>query len=96
MAPQQKRDALLERALHQLKKSKSLIDPHILQKIRQFIGKNPKLMKSLGVKPHDIPDHKKDVEVIDQAKTMEIMAKLMELKPEGREQIKAEIKKARD
>lgn len=96
MSQKQNREAILDKAFKQWRKSKSLIDPLILQKIRHVIARHPKIMKALGVKAEDVPTYQKDVEVVDPARTMEIMAKLMELKPEGREKIKSAIKKAQD
>lgn len=90
-----KREAILAKAFKQWRHSRSLIDPAVLTKIRETIAKHPLIMKALGVKKEEIPQTDKDVEVVDQGKTMEIMAKLMEIKPEGKEQIKSAIKEAR-
>ena len=100
-----KRQKILDHAFEQLRKTRAGMDPKLLNRIRRIIAGSPVLMRGLGVetveepvvaappKPEPIvkkPDH----EIVDQAKTMEVMAKLMALNPDGIEQIKSVIKKA--
>jgi hypothetical protein len=116
-----KRQAILAMAFAQLRKSRAMIDPSILSKIRRIVSGSPDIMKKLGVT--DLPKAEQDMplsqkqpaletkakvsrpkpkkvaekqgnEAVDQAKNMEIIAKLMQLNPDGREGIKAVIKKA--
>lgn len=58
--------------------------------------KEPPLTKALENKPVPLGQEKGGYEKIDQAKNMEVMAKLMALNPQGRDKIKSAIKKATD
>lgn len=106
-----KRQAILAGAFAQLRLSRKKIDPKILDKIRNIVKSSPALMKTLGFtsadQPRDqdvdmplsakgAPKTEEGAEKIDQAKNMEVMAKLMELSPDNREAIKKVIKKSQD
>lgn len=93
-----KRQKILEQALAQLRKTRAGMDPKVLNRIRRIIAGSPELMKGFGVE--QVPELEPvkasaapDREMIDQAKTMEVMAKLMALNPDGKEKIKSAIKK---
>ena len=103
-----KRQKILDHAFEQLRKTRAGMDPKLLNRIRRIIAGSPVLMRGLGVEtveepvvaapPKPEPITKKEVtpnhEIVDQAKTMEVMAKFMALNPDGIEQIKSVIKKA--
>ncbi|MCI5060438.1 MAG: hypothetical protein MRY79_05125 [Alphaproteobacteria bacterium] len=45
----EKRQKILDKALAQLRKSRAMMDPKIINKIRRLIAGSPALMKQLGV-----------------------------------------------
>lgn len=98
--PSSKRKLIKGNALRIFKRKQADIDQGLLKKIRDTIFANPFLRKQFGVEeaPAQEKRSKQETEavVVNKAHNMEVLAKLMAIKPESRGQIKDAIKESED
>lgn len=100
--PSSKRTLIKGNALRIFKRKQADMDQGLLKKIRDTIFGNPFLRKQFGIAEEGRQsvqkDSKQDAEAIavNKAHNMEVLAKLMAIKPESRGQIKEAIKESED
>lgn len=96
-----KRKLILENALRIMRRKRESMDKSLLSAIKDMVTSNPALSKALGyeakaeakqAKP--ATTEQKQEEIVDQGHNMEVLAKLMELNPQSKDQVKAVIKKS--
>ena len=105
--PSKKRQMILDNALRIMRRKRETMDKSVLSMIKDMVTSNPALSKALGYEmDKDMPLSKKpkqekpvapekvQEEMVDQGNNMEVLAKLMQLNPQGKDKVKAVIKKS--
>lgn len=97
--PSSKRKLIKGNALRIFKRKRADMDQGLLKKIRDTILASPLLRKQFGVEAKAVQKSSKqspEAVAVNKAHNMEVLAKLMAIKPESRGQIKEAIKESED